>query len=240
MKLIYFLANNPCEDPEILKIILYIRSIMKIAFIVIPIVLIVLITFDFIKSVTAGNEDTMKKNQKIVIKRIVYCLMVFFVMPIVNIAFSAFKTSGQESLISDGNGVNYLSCWANAEDIESINLLTIKPFFDLDGGELMGGTSHECGGNIECDIVLPNARKTGYIFKGWIKNGSDETYQVGEKVTIRENDTFKAKWEEKVEEEKVPTNEEILDKENDNTLEGDKNKTPTTPITLSDDIETRI
>ena len=52
-KLLFFIAANPCEDSNILNIIFYIRKIMEIAFIVIPIVLIVLITFDFVKNVMA-------------------------------------------------------------------------------------------------------------------------------------------------------------------------------------------
>ena len=55
---------------------------------------------DFIKNVTANSEDTMKKNQKIVIKRLVYAVMLFFVIPIVNLVFSAFGTSGNENKIT--------------------------------------------------------------------------------------------------------------------------------------------
>lgn len=218
MELIYFLANHPCEDPEVLKIIYYIRSIISIAFIVIPIVLIVYITFDFVKNVSAGNEDTMKKNQKIVIKRIVYCLMVFMVMPITNIAFSTFKTSGNEGLLS-ANGVNYLSCWANADNIASITALTIDANFNTDGGELYGGSSTSCGGKESCEIILPTATKTGYIFKGWKKSGSNDTYQAGEKITINKNDELTAIWDKKPKEEEVITDENALGNDKENKVE---------------------
>lgn len=216
MKLIYFLVNHPCEDPEVLKIIYYIRTILGAAFTIIPIVLIVMITFDFVKSVSAGTEDTMKKNQKLVIKRIIYCLMVFMVMPIVNITFNAFKTSGNEGLISDTKGANYLSCWANADEIASIVALKIDAKFVTNGGRLYGGSSTSCGGTDSCDIILPVASKTGFIFKGWIKSGSSEEYQAGQKVTINRGDQFEAKWEEKPEEEEVITDEEAIGKEEEN------------------------
>ena len=139
--LINFLINNPCEDPEVLKVILFIKKIMEIAFIIIPIVLIVLITFDFIKNVTAGTEDVQKKNQKIVIKRLIYAVMLFFVIPIVNLVFSAFGTSDNQNLISEDFGkknVSYLSCWDNGKDKETINKFIITANFDGNGGKVYG------------------------------------------------------------------------------------------------------
>ena len=228
-KLLFFIAANPCEDSNILNIIFYIRKIMEIAFIVIPIVLIVLITFDFVKNVMAGNEDAMKKNQKIVIKRIVYCIAMFFVMPITNLAFSAFETSGQKHLISDNNGVNYLSCWANAKDKETIKSFEKTVEFDPNGGSLFGDRFKKCYSSGSCEVVTPNTTKKGYIFKGWSNDGGNTMYKTGQKIAINDGDVYKAIWDTKPEEEKVPTNEEILDKEN----ESSQDKTPSSNITPS-------
>ena len=151
MKLINFLMNNPCQDPNILKVILFIRKIMEVAFFAIPIVLIVLITFDFVKSVMAGTEDVQKKNVKIVIKRLIYAVMVFFVLPIVNIVFGAFVNSGEENagLIGEefnGATVNYLTCWTNADSLDTINEFIVKVKFDGNGGNIYGESVKICGG----------------------------------------------------------------------------------------------
>lgn len=202
INLINFLVNNPCEEPEILKIIYFIKLILKVAFIVVPIVLIILITADFIKSVTAGNEDTMKKNQKLVVKRIIYCLMIFFVLPIVNIVFSAFGTSGQEDLI-EAEGASYLSCWDNAKDMETINGFEIVAKFDPSGGKVYGDSTKSCGGSSYCEISsLPNAAKKGYIFEGW-SNDKCYTTTKNQKLVLNKNDknNFIACWKEKPKEE---------------------------------------
>ena len=46
------------------------------------------------------KEKELKKNQKIVIKRLIYAVLLFFVVPIVNLAFSAFGTSGNDRLLN--------------------------------------------------------------------------------------------------------------------------------------------
>lgn len=256
--LVNFLINNPCEDPEILKVILFIKKILEVAFIIVPIVLIVLITFDFIKSVTAGNEDTMKKNQKIVIKRLIYSVMLFFVIPIVNLVFSAFGTSENFELISDefqGKKVSYLSCWDNAKNLETINKFEIVATFTSDGGKIFGGDEKDgkiqksCGGSISCEITVPNATKKGYRFKGWQKEGYTKIYQVGQKALINRDDNFVAMWEMKPVKDPIivkdDKNKEDTENKNSNNKQetekenGDKYN-PTAPIALSNDIETRI
>lgn len=195
--IILFLMNNPCEDPEVLKVIFYIKLLMNAAFIIVPMVLIVLIIFDFVKSVMASTEDVQKKNVKIIIKRIVYCIFLFFVTPIVNICFSAFETSGNSEFI-ESNGTNYLSCWANASDIDTINAFEITAKFNGDGGQVYGGTTKSCGGSQYCEIsVLPNAVKKGYYFTGWSNNGCYNTVK-NDKLVLEKNgnNNYVACWDE--------------------------------------------
>lgn len=197
-KLISFLVTNPCLDPAVLKVILFIRRIMEVVFIAVPIVLIVLITFDYVKNVTAGNEDTQKKSQKIVIKRLIYAVMLFFVLPIVNIVFSTFESSNQENLISDeidGTRVNYLSCWTNSESIDIINSLEKKATFDPDGGKLNGDSTMKCYGKLFCIITNPpTASKDGYVFYGWsgIQQSVNCKYYLEEVELVSKETTFYA------------------------------------------------
>ena len=188
--LLIFLMNNPCEDPNILNVILFIRRLLEVAFIAIPIVLIVLITFDFIKNVTAGNEDTMKKNQKIVIKRLVYAVLLFFVMPIVNVVFSAFGTSNNDKLISgniNGEKVSYLSCWDNAKNEDTIKSFIITAKFKENGGKIYGDKTKTCGGNSSCEIIAPRATKKNSKFVGWYTEQSCSDYNDSSKLTISKN-----------------------------------------------------
>lgn len=189
-----FLTSNPCYDPEILKVILYIRKLMNAAFIIVPIVLIILITFDFVKSVTASSEDVQKKNVKIVIKRIVYCILLFFVMPIVNIVFGAFSDSGNNGLVTGPGGVNYFTCWDNAESKEKIEKFVIEANFNTNVGAVYGGKKKTCGGIDSCQIFTPNATSSSQKFLYWQKDGTNEKYASGIRITIKNGDSFTAVW----------------------------------------------
>lgn len=94
-----------CTEPNILKVILFIKTLLKYILFIIPMGLIVMISIDFAKNVIAGNVDNMKKNLSIAIKRIIYCLALFLVPTIVSTAMS---------LLGNLN-VNYATCITNAE-----------------------------------------------------------------------------------------------------------------------------
>ena len=73
-----------CTNPEILKVILYVKQILNILLFIIPIGLILMLAFDFFKNVIAGKNEEMQKNFKIAIKRLLYLVLIFFVPTIVN------------------------------------------------------------------------------------------------------------------------------------------------------------
>lgn len=82
---------------------------MNIAFIIIPIGLIVFITIDFAKCVIANKEDEIKKNQSIAIKRIIYSVALFFVPSIVNITMGLV-----DKALGSNNLDTITACWTNA------------------------------------------------------------------------------------------------------------------------------
>lgn len=82
---------------------------MNIAFIIIPIGLIVFITIDFAKCVIANKEDEIKKNQSIAIKRIIYSIALFFVPSIVNITMGLV-----DKALGSNNLDTITACWTNA------------------------------------------------------------------------------------------------------------------------------
>lgn len=66
-------------------VIAIVATILKIIQWVVPVILIVLGTFDLVKAVMAGKEDDIKKNQKVLIKRVIAAVIVFLVPTIVSI-----------------------------------------------------------------------------------------------------------------------------------------------------------
>ena len=81
----------------------------------VPILLIVLLTIDIAKLVTAGNlDDKMKKEvgNKIV-TRLIYAVVIFLIPIIINAIFSLLP---QGAISDDGSGYNagWWTCWKNA------------------------------------------------------------------------------------------------------------------------------
>lgn len=111
MNIMLFLTETCPNDFEILRIIYFVKIVLKIVFIAVPIGLILMIGLDFFKNVTASKEDEMKKNLNIAIKRIIYCVCIFFVPTIVNLAISLLGNLGV-------NYALYLDC-ANPDDIDT-------------------------------------------------------------------------------------------------------------------------
>ena len=100
----FFLADA-CSTSNVLKIVFFIKELFKVAFIIIPIGLIIMLSFDFLKSI-AADKDALNKNIIISIKRLFFSVILFFVPTIVSISFG---------LLDDiGIKVSYSECFSNA------------------------------------------------------------------------------------------------------------------------------
>lgn len=92
-----FLAVNcvtDCGGADILRILKFVFILIDLACFIVPIGLIIMIMLDFSKNVIAGKEDEMKKNASIVIKRLIYCMVIFLVPTIVNFAIGLVSSTG--------------------------------------------------------------------------------------------------------------------------------------------------
>lgn len=105
-----------CSNPDILKVIMFILQIIKLIFFVVPIGLIIILGLDFFKNVIASNESDMKKNMTIAIKRIVFCVCIFFVPTIVSLM------NGIIGIALEDTEINYTECITNAKS-DKINSL---------------------------------------------------------------------------------------------------------------------
>lgn len=82
----------------------------------IPIILIILGMLDLGKAVMASKEDEIKNAQKMLIKRCIYAVAIFFVVLIVNLVFGLLASAGTDA---QGNnlgeqGMSWTKCWGDA------------------------------------------------------------------------------------------------------------------------------
>ena len=98
---------------ELLPIVKLIRTIVTFVTILVPIILIVIGTFDLLKAVTASKEDEIKAAQKLLVKRVIYAILIFLIVPILNLIFSVLSpnlNSGDSTYTSE-----WYDCWVAAK-----------------------------------------------------------------------------------------------------------------------------
>lgn len=88
-------------------IISIIKTVLSIVQWAIPIILIVIGTFDMMKAVIASKEDEIKAAQKLLIKRVIYAVVIFLIPTIVYFVFNIVSTTKG----IDGTG-NFWDCWS--------------------------------------------------------------------------------------------------------------------------------
>ena len=99
---------DTCDN--ILPLVRLIRNgIIPLIQIGIPIILIILGMLDLGKAVMASKDDEIKNAQKMLIKRCIYAIAIFFVVLIVNLVFGLLSTTG-DSEIGDAS-TNWYNCW---------------------------------------------------------------------------------------------------------------------------------
>ena len=127
MNIINFVMLD-CNDPEILKIVYFIRVLLNVAFVVLPIGAVVMISLDMAKNVIAGKVEDMSKNLNVFIKRVLSLVCVFLVYTIVLFVTDFINVDGSKS---------WVACWTNATEdvIDSYNVLEeFNKSYDPDKG----------------------------------------------------------------------------------------------------------
>ena len=106
------LDSKICMDASFLATVLFIKKIVGIIVILIPIALVLFVTIDLTKAVIANDDNQMKTAQKLAIKRIIYAAVIFLVPTLINATFNML-----------GKEVEGLACYSNATE-ENVNTLT--------------------------------------------------------------------------------------------------------------------
>ena len=112
-----------CEKSSFLKSVYFIKELIKIACLLIPIGLIIMLSIDFMKNIISKEED-MNKNLRLSIKRIIYCITIFMIPTIVNVSVSLLNNTNISTV--------YNECLSNA-NIEIIK--SFEEYEDYDNEE---------------------------------------------------------------------------------------------------------
>lgn len=105
MELMFMLADFCAETKNVWILI---GKVIRIILIVIPIIIVLMGTFDLGKAVMAGEDKEIKDAQKMFIKRLVYGVIIFFIPYLVAGVYSLFDGMSTEG--GDTNeGTNL--CW---------------------------------------------------------------------------------------------------------------------------------
>ena len=78
----------------------------------IPILLILYGMLDLGKAVLASKEDEIKSAQKMLIKRAIYAVSIFFVVLIVNVVFGLLGATDNKEI--ENQGMSWSYCWNKA------------------------------------------------------------------------------------------------------------------------------
>ena len=74
-----------CEEPEILNLILFLRSIIDVICIVVPIALVVMVSVELGKIVFSASDKTVKSATKGIFNKIIATIVIFFIPVLVNL-----------------------------------------------------------------------------------------------------------------------------------------------------------
>lgn len=81
-------------------------GIFPVLQIAIPIILLVLCTFDLGRAVIGSDDKENKKLLKRIVRRLVYAILIFFMVTVVNLVFSMIG-----SITENENLIRWSNCW---------------------------------------------------------------------------------------------------------------------------------
>lgn len=133
---------DACTNPDILRIIYFIKILIEIIMFIVPIGLIIMGLIDFSKSVVTNDENARKKNLNLFIKRVIFAVLLFAMPWIVRTFMHLLSTTGLDS--------DFVTCYENAnsekiKELDEISKAEEEKEKDSSSGDNPGGTD----GNFE-------------------------------------------------------------------------------------------
>ena len=106
---------NICDNGDVLSVVRVVKIVIQIIRIGVPILLMLMLMFDYMKAITNHDNDALQKTNKTAVMKVIAAVLVFliptFVRFIVNVA--------------DPGNTTYISCLANAT-FENINAVYVQ------------------------------------------------------------------------------------------------------------------
>ena len=178
-----------CSEPTFLGIIFFIKQLLKIVWIIIPMGLILMAMVDLAKSVLANGTDEMAKNGKVLIKRTILCIALFLIPTFVNFLVNLI---GDVVLDSE-----FVTCYKRAKLDTILKLsnnkdISSKESFD-DYTNSSGGSSTNTGNNSNNSSKnISNIRLDKKTLKLKVKNYKTLTAIVSPSGASNKNLTWKS------------------------------------------------
>ena len=143
-------ATNICRDVQILNIITIFKSIINFACIIVPVILVIVVIIDIIKTISSGDVDT-KKLFKSISKRVIAAIVVFLVPFIIDLIIN---------LVPTGK-LYYRDCYdiASKEEIRKVSYQNFTNSLEKLESSLSGCKSKEATCYNESYVNYEQARK---------------------------------------------------------------------------------
>ncbi len=179
-RFLLFLDSSICDDVNVLNIFYFVGQLIKLAFIIIPIGAILMLSFDLFKNVISNDEGSQNKNMAIFIRRVIVLIVVFLVPYIV----SFFVNFIDDNLNLEKNG--YLKCLnVTIDDIDK-QLKENESNCKNSGGKWISSTRSCDGGDEKNNSSYKssnNSSKKSTLKSGWTKAfGKTYYYKNGKKL----------------------------------------------------------
>ena len=171
-----------CNKLGFLNIIRFIKIIFQIVCIIVPIGLIVMLSIDFAKNVI-NDTDFQKKNNKVIIQRIISAILLFAVPYIIKVVMTGIL----------GLGGDWASCYTNASK-EGMNIVFNNKYWGISADSLDDETAREL--STDTDYLDNDETKSFYkkILNDYYKNkrsssndNSDDNDNSSSDTTVPDN-----------------------------------------------------
>ena len=94
----YLLKGGTCNLPD--GVAETIGDVYTVLLFAIPIIVIIISLIDLAKAAAAQKEDEIKKNQSLLIRRMIIAFLAFLILGILKLGLSVLKTNNTSSAIS--------------------------------------------------------------------------------------------------------------------------------------------
>lgn len=139
------ITGYDCGGTAVLRVIKFIFTLLDLLLFLVPMMLIIMVSVDFMKNVISGKEEEMKKNLNLCIKRLIYAGVIFLIGPIVEIAMT---------LLGNLN-LDYLSCIDIAlyDDISQYKIEMSDDDFDVETPNFNNSQPYDVSGNGKVELT---------------------------------------------------------------------------------------